>query len=121
MRVLVVEDEVKTARAVRRGLEHEGYAVDMASEGEDALRGLRHRPGAARRWSVNEFDLVLPAAVDIREVGMRDGLQLEEPVPLEAKLEMIEALLGALRDPEPIVQNRAAVTSTPHLCRNTRT
>ncbi len=37
MRVLVVEDEVKTARAVRRGLEHEGYAVDMASEGEDAL------------------------------------------------------------------------------------
>jgi hydroxymethylglutaryl-CoA lyase len=35
---------------------------------------------------VNDFDLVLPAEVDIREVGMRDGLQLEAPVPLGAKL-----------------------------------
>ncbi|MCW2634087.1 MAG: Hydroxymethylglutaryl-CoA lyase [Blastococcus sp.] len=41
-----------------------------------------------------EFDLVLPTAVDIREVGMRDGLQLEEPVPLEAKLQMLEALVA---------------------------
>jgi hydroxymethylglutaryl-CoA lyase len=43
---------------------------------------------------VNEFDLVLPTAVDVREVGMRDGLQLEAPVPLEAKLEMLEALVA---------------------------
>ena len=41
-----------------------------------------------------EFDLVLPTAVDVREVGMRDGLQLEAPVPLEAKLEMLEALVA---------------------------
>ena len=37
MRILVVEDELKMARAVRRGLEEEGYAVDAASDGEDAL------------------------------------------------------------------------------------
>ncbi|MGY1916824.1 hydroxymethylglutaryl-CoA lyase [Blastococcus sp. SYSU DS0973] len=43
---------------------------------------------------MNEFDLVLPTSVDIREVGMRDGLQLEAPVPLEAKLEMLEALVA---------------------------
>ena len=43
---------------------------------------------------MNEFDLVLPAAVDVREVGMRDGLQLEDPVPLDAKLEMLEALVA---------------------------
>ncbi|WP_347058645.1 hydroxymethylglutaryl-CoA lyase [Blastococcus sp. HT6-30] len=43
---------------------------------------------------MNEFDLVLPTAVDVREVGMRDGLQLEAPVPLEAKLEMLEALVA---------------------------
>jgi hydroxymethylglutaryl-CoA lyase len=43
---------------------------------------------------VNEFDLVLPAEVDIREVGMRDGLQLEDPVPLEEKLAMLEALVA---------------------------
>ena len=43
---------------------------------------------------MNEFDLVLPSAVDVREVGMRDGLQIEAPVPLEAKLEMLEALVA---------------------------
>jgi hydroxymethylglutaryl-CoA lyase len=43
---------------------------------------------------VSEFDLVLPAEVDVREVGMRDGLQLEAPVPLAAKLEMLEALVA---------------------------
>jgi hydroxymethylglutaryl-CoA lyase len=43
---------------------------------------------------VNEFELVLPAAVDVREVGLRDGLQLEEPVPLESKLDMIDALVA---------------------------
>ena len=37
---------------------------------------------------MSEFDLVLPLEVDVREVGMRDGLQLEAPVPLDAKLEM---------------------------------
>ena len=43
---------------------------------------------------MSEFDLVLPTEVDVREVGMRDGLQLEAPVPIEAKLEMLEALVA---------------------------
>ncbi|WP_138731954.1 hydroxymethylglutaryl-CoA lyase [Modestobacter excelsi] len=43
---------------------------------------------------MNEFDLVLPTAVDVREVGMRDGLQLEDPLPLPAKLQMLEALVA---------------------------
>jgi two-component system OmpR family response regulator len=37
VRVLVVEDEVKMAALVRRGLREEGIAVDVASRGEDAL------------------------------------------------------------------------------------
>jgi Isopropylmalate/homocitrate/citramalate synthases len=36
----------------------------------------------------------LPARIDIREVGMRDGLQLEEPVPLAGKLAMLEAIVA---------------------------
>lgn len=36
--------------------------------------------------------LTLPNAVDIREVGLRDGLQLEDPVDWPAKRAMIEAL-----------------------------
>jgi DNA-binding response OmpR family regulator len=35
MRVLVIEDEQKVAAFVRKGLEQEGYAVDVASDGEE--------------------------------------------------------------------------------------
>jgi two-component system, OmpR family, response regulator len=37
MHVLVVEDEVKMAALIRRGLAEEGLAVDVAGSGEDAL------------------------------------------------------------------------------------
>jgi two-component system OmpR family response regulator len=37
MRVLVVEDDVPLAAAVRRALKHEGIAGDVATKGEDAL------------------------------------------------------------------------------------
>src|ERR687888_2133772 len=37
MRVLVVEDELRMASLIRRGLFQEGLAVDIASTGEDAL------------------------------------------------------------------------------------
>jgi two-component system, OmpR family, response regulator len=37
MRVLVVEDEVKMAALIRRGLREEGMSVDVAIRGEDAI------------------------------------------------------------------------------------
>jgi two-component system OmpR family response regulator len=37
MRVLIVEDEIKTASLIRRGLREEGLAADVAVKGEDAL------------------------------------------------------------------------------------
>lgn len=37
MRILVVEDEKKVASFIRRGLEEEGYAVDVAGDGENGL------------------------------------------------------------------------------------
>jgi two-component system, OmpR family, response regulator len=55
MRVLVVEDELKMARALRRGLEQEGYAVDAALDGHDGL----HR---ATEWDYDAIvlDVLLP-------------------------------------------------------------
>ena len=57
MRILVVEDDVRVAAAVRRGLEAEGYAVDVAADGEEG------------RWLAQEntydamvLDVMLPAA-----------------------------------------------------------
>jgi two-component system, OmpR family, response regulator len=55
MRVLVVEDEVRTAGLLRRGLSEEGYSVDIAVDGPDAV------------WRASEFsydavvlDVMLP-------------------------------------------------------------
>jgi heavy metal response regulator len=37
MRVLLIEDDRKVASFIRKGLEEEGYAVDMAADGETGL------------------------------------------------------------------------------------
>ena len=37
VRVLIVEDELKMASLLRRGLVEEGHAADVAATGEDAL------------------------------------------------------------------------------------
>ena len=37
MRVLLVEDETRLANAVRRGLEAEGFSVDVAADGKDGF------------------------------------------------------------------------------------
>jgi two-component system, OmpR family, response regulator len=41
VRVLVVEDDVRMAAAIRRGLRFEGLVVDIAADGEAALRTVR--------------------------------------------------------------------------------
>jgi two-component system, OmpR family, response regulator len=55
MRALVVEDEVRTAALLKRGLTEEGYAVDVATDGPDGV------------WQATEFrydvvilDVLLP-------------------------------------------------------------
>ena len=44
MRVLVVEDEKKTASFVRKALQAEGFAVDVCHNGDDALAAARTTP-----------------------------------------------------------------------------
>jgi two-component system, OmpR family, response regulator len=55
MRVLVVEDEVKMAALLRRGLSEEGLAVDVAGEGERALLMAR-----AADYDAVVLDVMLP-------------------------------------------------------------
>lgn len=47
MRVLVVDDEVRLAEGLRRGLEAEGFAVDIAHDGVDGLWLARENEYAA--------------------------------------------------------------------------
>jgi DNA-binding response OmpR family regulator len=65
VRVLVVEDETKLALAIARGLQGEGFEVDVAEDGE---RGLR--AAIERSYDVILLDLMLPG-LDGREVCSR--------------------------------------------------
>ena len=62
MRILVVEDEAKVASFIKRGLEEEHYAVDVASDGEEGVDMV----------DVYEYDL---AILDIM-LPKRDGLSV---------------------------------------------
>ena len=66
MRILVVEDELKMASLLRRGLTEEGHAVDLARTGDDAL----WMAGAAE-YDAIVLDLMLPGVVDGFEVCRR--------------------------------------------------
>jgi heavy metal response regulator len=77
MRLLVVEDEKKVARFIQRGLEEEGYAVDVARDGEEAL--------ALARDGVHDLillDIGLPGKNGLQVLReLRDGKR-EVPVLL---------------------------------------
>jgi DNA-binding response OmpR family regulator len=47
VKLLVVEDEVRLAQALRRGLQAEGFTVDLAHDGEDGLHRAREGDYAA--------------------------------------------------------------------------
>jgi len=47
MRLLVIEDEARMARLIKRGLEEEGHAVDVAGDGPDGLWMARENGYAA--------------------------------------------------------------------------
>jgi two-component system OmpR family response regulator len=55
MRVLIVEDELKMASLVRRGLAEEGHAADIAGTGDDALWMAEAHP-----YDAIVLDVMLP-------------------------------------------------------------
>ena len=55
MRILVIEDEVKIAQFIKRGLKEEGYAVDVANDGEEG-----HFMLSSNDYDVIVLDLMLP-------------------------------------------------------------
>jgi two-component system, OmpR family, response regulator len=57
MRVLIVEDEVKMAGLIRRGLREDGMAADVAVKGEDALW-----MAGATDYDAIVLDVMLPGA-----------------------------------------------------------
>ncbi len=77
MRILVVEDEVELADAVQRGLQREGYAVDVAYGGDEGLDKISYTS-----YDLICLDLNLPGT-DGREIArqVRDGLGFGDEPP----------------------------------------
>lgn len=55
MRILVVEDDKKVAGFIKKGLEEESYAVDVAYDGEDGLHF-----GSEGQYDLIVLDIMLP-------------------------------------------------------------
>lgn len=70
MRVLVIEDEHKIARALKRALEQESYAVDVSYDGDDG-----HAMATTEPYDVAIIDRMLPGAYDGVAIvkAMREG------------------------------------------------
>jgi DNA-binding response OmpR family regulator len=63
MRILVVEDEHKIAGAIKRGLEQESYAVDLAYDGDEGLSSAL----------TDEYDVIV---LDRMLPGLLDGVEI---------------------------------------------
>ncbi len=94
-RILLVEDDDEIASFLRRGLEHEGYAVDIATDGVSGLRSARRNDHA-----VVILDRLLPGMEGaevcrrLREEGLQTlVLMLTAKDGLEDKIEGLR--LGA--------------------------
>jgi DNA-binding response OmpR family regulator len=97
MRILVVEDEEDLANAIATGLRREGYAVDVAADGDDALDKL-----AVFAYDLVCLDLNLPG-VDGREVARRarsEALTANGPprILMVTARDTIEDRIGGLDD-----------------------
>lgn len=64
MRVLVVEDEHRIARSIKQGLSQEGYAVDVAFDGEEGLN-----TALADTYDIIVLDVMMPKLSGIEVVA----------------------------------------------------
>jgi heavy metal response regulator len=77
MRLLVVEDEKKVASFIKKGLEEEGYAVDLAADGETGLV-----MGLDGIYDLIVLDVNLPAMDGLQVLRELRQKQMKAPVIL---------------------------------------
>jgi len=124
MRLLVVEDEKKVARFINKGLEEEGYAVDLAFNGEEGLAmaldrvhdliildiALPKMDGLQVLKNLREKKVPTPvllltvrAAIEDKVLGLDSGADdyLTKPFAFEELLARIRALLRRVAEAGP--------------------
>lgn len=63
MRILIIEDEHKIARAIKEGLEEESYAADISFDGQEGLNAARYE-----EYDLIILDRMLPGGMDGTEI-----------------------------------------------------
>jgi DNA-binding response OmpR family regulator len=75
MRVLVVDDEVRLAAAVQRGLQAEGFTVDIAHTGTDGLWAATEQ-----RYDAIVLDIMLPGMNGYRVCAELRNRNIDTPI-----------------------------------------
>jgi heavy metal response regulator len=136
VRILVVEDERKVASFIKKGLEEEGYAVDVAADGEEGLAmaltrvhdliildvrlpkmdGLRVLQ-ALRRDGMTAPVLLLTvrATIEDKVLGLDAGADdyLTKPFAFQELVARVRALLRRRMEAEPTVLRIGDLTLDP--------
>ena len=136
MRLLVVEDEKKVAEFIRRGLDEEGYTVDVAADGEEGLNLALSRGHdlvildinlpkiegleVLRRLRESGFSapvllLTVRATIEDKVLGLDTGADdyLAKPFAFDELIARVRALLRRRKGTEPVTLQVADLTLDP--------
>ena len=91
MRILLIEDEEQIRRFIKRGLEAEGFQVDVAHNGEEGLAlGREH-------YSLILLDLLLPLKTGIEVCQTLRGDKISTPILMLTAKDEIQDKVEGLR------------------------
>ena len=92
MRFLIVEDDDRLSRSLRRGLAEEGFGVDVVEAGDDALEAARATP-----FDAIILDVMLPGRLDGYEICAElRNRRIRTPVIMLTALDSVEERVRGL-------------------------
>ena len=91
MRVLIVEDEVKLASLIRKGLREEGLLADVAIKGEDALW-----MAGANTYDAIVLDVMLPGIDGFETCSRLRAAGVRTPILMLTALDAVEDRIAGL-------------------------
>ncbi len=88
-RILIIEDEQKIARFIQLELNHEGYDVEITSDGRDGLETLKSRP-----FDLVLLDIMLPSINGFEVLRRLRRFSSIAVIMLTAKDDVIDKVMG---------------------------